>query len=67
MKLKKARKPRGKKLSGYPSMDMCPHCIAFGCDPMAMSDKFQAKMDRRSRAGVCRACGHNPCRCKSKK
>lgn len=63
--VKKARKPRGIKLDGTRSMDMCPHCFAFHCDPMCMSRKFSQKIDRRRRSGLCRACGSNPCKCKS--
>jgi len=65
MKTKKARKPRGTKLNGRPSYNLCPHCYGYGCDPMTMSREFQAKIDRRLKAGVCAACGHKPCRCKS--
>ena len=45
---------------------MCSGCIAFGCDPMAMSPRFQAKVRARRDANVCVSCGWNPCRCKSK-
>ena len=65
VKVKKARKPRGKKLDGSKSLDMCPHCLSFQCDPTMMSHKFSDKMSKRSRMGVCRACGSNPCICKS--
>jgi hypothetical protein len=64
MKVKKARKPRGFKLNGHRSDDMCT-CFSFGCDPMAMSHKFTAKINKRLRAGLCGACGSNPCKCKS--
>jgi hypothetical protein len=60
----KRRKPRGIKLNGQPSQDMCS-CYSFGCDPMSMSREFNAKMDRRYNEGVHRACGTNPCSCKS--
>jgi len=63
--LKKVRKPRGIKLNGHYSMDMCTGCIAFGCDPMAMSRAFQEKKARRDNANVCVSCGNNPCKCKS--
>lgn len=65
MRVKKKRKPRGRKLNGQRSRDMCSHCFSFNCDPMGMSRAFQAKVDRRRRQGLCGACGHNPCRCKS--
>ena len=65
MKVKKARKPRGTKLNGRRSYNLCSCCLSYGCDPLTMSDKFKEKADRRSKAGVCRSCGHNPCRCKS--
>lgn len=69
----KKRKPRGYKLTGEKSQDMCPGCIAFHCDPMSMSRKFQAKIRKRIGAGVCPACGAKPivkygrkiCKCKS--
>ena len=62
---KKARKPRGIKKDGTKSMDLCPDCYSFHCDPMTMSSKFSAKIRNRLRKGVCGACGHNPCTCKS--
>lgn len=65
MKQVKARKPRGIKKDGSKSLDMCPHCLSFYCDPTMMSHKFSDKMSKRSRMGVCRACGSNPCKCKS--
>lgn len=64
-KLKKKRKPRGIKKNGRRSMDMCPYCFAFGCDPMGMSRKFREKIEKRLKLGLCGACGHNPCTCKS--
>lgn len=63
--MKKKRKPRGIKLNGKLSYDMCPHCYAYGCDPWAMSDKFRAKINRRFKAGQCPACGSKECKCKS--
>lgn len=62
---KKIRKARGTKLNGRKSMDMCEGCIAFNCDPMAMSTEFHFKTIRRKVQGLCPACGHNPCTCKS--
>lgn len=65
MLVKKARKPRGIKLNGERSYDMCPCCLSFNCDPMTNSHKFQAKLDKRSDAGQCRSCGSVKCKCKS--
>lgn len=62
---KKKRKPRGIKADGTRSQDLCTGCYSFGCDPMAMSYKFQAKIRKRLKAGLCPACGHKPCTCKS--
>ena len=62
---KKKRKPRGIKQDGTRSLDLCPGCFAFHCDPMSMSRKFMDKIDRRLAAGLCGACGHKPCTCKS--
>jgi hypothetical protein len=47
------------------SVDLCTGCFAFNCDPMTMSAKFRAKVNRRLEAKVCVACGKNPCKCKS--
>lgn len=63
--MKRKRKPRGIKLNGKPSKDMCPHCFAFNCDPFLMSPKFTNKIYKRLKQGLCGACGHNPCTCKS--
>jgi hypothetical protein len=57
------KKPRKPRTTGR---DMCPGCIAFGCDPMTMSRAFRRKVDARQAEGLCPACGRNPCRCKSK-
>ena len=62
---KKARKSRGNRADGNVSLDMCPDCFAFNCDPMSMSQKFRAKVRRRREAGLCGACGKKPCQCKS--
>ena len=65
-------KRRGYHESGFkkdryePSMDMCPYCIAFCCDPMAMSHKFRAKVDERRRKGLCHCCGMPLAHCKCK-
>jgi hypothetical protein len=58
--LKKKRKPR------TTGQDMCSGCFAFNCDPSSMSSKFNAKIEKRLKAGQCGACGHRPCTCKSK-
>lgn len=64
MTTKKGRKPRGIKLSGRPSQNMCT-CLSFQCDPMGMSPMFQAKIERNRENGGCPSCGGNPCKCKS--
>lgn len=61
----KHRKPRGIKLNGQRSLDMCT-CYSFHCDPMTVSRAFSAKIDRRRAMGVHPPCGTNPCTCKSK-
>lgn len=66
-------KKRGLHQRGYKqdwetlSLDMCPHCYSFGCDPMAMSLKFYTKIHERLRKGLCPCCGEpkNHCKCKS--
>lgn len=63
--MKKQRKPRGYKLNGQRSLDMCRCCFAFHCDPSSMSKKFRNKVRDRVRRGCCGACGHSPCTCKS--
>ena len=63
--MKKHRKPRGIKKNGRRSLDMCPYCFSFNCDPMTMSKKFREKIDKRLAAGLCGACGHDSCTCKS--
>jgi hypothetical protein len=63
-KLLKPRKPRGIKLNGQPSLDMCT-CYSFHCDPMTVSRKFSQKISRRLAAGVHPPCGTMPCTCKS--
>lgn len=65
MKVKKKRKPRGIKKDGTRSFDFCPVCHMPGCDPFGGSLAYQRKVAKRREAGVCTACGHNPCRCKS--
>ncbi len=61
----KVRKPRGTKLDGYRSEDMCKHCCSLGCDPMSMSPKFKQMVRYRRDNNLCQACGANPCICKS--
>lgn len=66
-------KRRGLHQSGYKadwehaSLDMCPYCYSFGCDPFAMSQKFRAKIENRRRQGLCPCCGEplDHCKCKS--
>lgn len=65
MKFVRRRKPRGIKKNGRRSLDMCPDCFSFHCDPMTMSREFRAKIQRRLSLGLCGACGHNPCTCRS--
>lgn len=48
LKVKKKRKPRGMKQDGTRSLDLCPGCYSFYCDPSTMSDKFIAKFIRDS-------------------
>lgn len=62
---RRRRKPRGIKLDGTKSLDMCPHCLSFHCDSSSMSQKFSEKVSRRLSQGVCPSCGQNPCRCRS--
>ena len=49
------------------SMDLCPYCYSYGCDPMAMSMKFQQEIRERLRKGLCPSCGEPKefCKCKS--
>lgn len=62
---KKSRKPRGIKQDGTRSSDLCRGCYSLGCDPMAMSSKFQKMVSDRLSAGQCVGCGHIKCTCKS--
>lgn len=64
MRMLKKRKPRGIKLNGEPSLDMCT-CYSFYCDPMTVSSKFSQKIDKRIKLGVHPPCGTTPCSCKS--
>ena len=63
--LRKKRKPRGKKLNGEKSYDMCPHCYMPFCDSFAASDKYRKKVYTRLEEGKCPACGQYNCKCKS--
>lgn len=65
MKFRKQRKPRGIKLNGRKSYDMCTGCYMPHCDPFAASPKYREKIEKRLREGKCPACGHYHCRCKS--
>lgn len=65
MRIRKKRKPRGFKKTGQRSYDMCPYCYHPGCDPMAGSPKYQAKIHRRLDEGKCPACSKVKCTCKS--
>lgn len=65
MRYVKPRKPRGKKVDGTDSYNMCPVCLMPGCDPTAASFAYQQKIRSRINKGVCPACGYYPCRCKS--
>lgn len=63
--MKKARKPRGWKLTGIRSEDMCKGCLSFDCDPFTDGFRWRKKKEKRLDAGLCPSCGHNPCACKS--
>jgi len=62
----KKRKPRGIKLDGTRSLDMCPYCFSFRCDPSLISNLISIKFKKRLDMGLCPSCGHEVCRCKSK-
>lgn len=63
--LPKPRKPRGIKLNGKKSYNMCPDCYMPGCDPFGGSKEYRQKIDKRLREGKCPACGQAKCQCKS--
>lgn len=67
MRQVKPRKPRGIKLNGQRSMDLCPYCYSFGCNPMSMSHAFSEKIRKRLDNGQCPSCGKPKafCSCKS--
>jgi hypothetical protein len=45
-------------LDGSRSLDMCPHCLRFNCDPMCISRELSDKFERRIKKGVCPSCGN---------
>lgn len=47
------------------SYDWCPYCFKPCCDPMGSSKAITRKTEDRLERGLCPACGHNPCTCKS--
>lgn len=65
MGVKKERKPRGIKMNGQKSLDMCT-CFSFHVNPCTVSRKFKEKIEKRLKAGLCGACGNKKCKCKSK-
>ena len=62
---KKQRKPRNWKQRGGLSYDWCPYCFRPYCDPLGLSPHIEKKIDKRIDEGLCPACGHYPCTCKS--
>lgn len=56
-------KTRKKRTTGF---DLCSGCYSFECNPMTMSKKFQSKVSKRLKDGLCVACGKEKCACKSK-
>ena len=66
MRFVKPRKPRGRKLNGQESYDMCTCCFMPECDYFAASPLYREKIDQRLMKGKCPACGRIPCKCKSK-
>jgi hypothetical protein len=65
LKIIKKRKPRGVKLNGKQSYDMCPYCYMPHCDSFAVSSKYYLKIEKRLEQGLCPACGQIKCKCKS--
>lgn len=63
---RKIRKKRGIKKSGEESFDFCTGCYYPYCDPMALSPRIERKIHDRLENGLCPACGHKKCKCKSK-
>lgn len=47
--------------------NLCRGCLAFGCDPYAMSMEFRHKVGERRRQKLCPCCGEPTgfCKCKS--
>lgn len=64
MRYQKPRKPRGLKLSGEKSYDLCPHCYAPHCDSFFRNRNVEDRLKK----GLCPACGQptGHCKCKSK-
>ncbi len=60
------RKPRGIKKSGQKSWDLCKGCYYRGCDPANGGSRADKKIRKRLSLGLCPACGHDPCTCKSR-
>ena len=63
--IRKQRKPRGIKLNGKRSYDMCPTCYMPGCDPFGGSTKYRENVYKRLSQGKCPACNQFDCKCKS--
>ena len=63
MKFKHIRKPRGTKLNGEPSYNLCSCCYSPYCDPMARHPRVEQRLIN----GLCPACGKpwDLCRCNS--
>lgn len=63
----KERKPRGIKLNGNASRDMCDVCMNYNCDSCTggMNPFFLAKVEKRRNQNVCLSCGNSKCNCKS--
>lgn len=57
----KKRKPRGRKLKGYNSYNLCPYCYGRNCDSYLQPPKVSERLLK----GLCPACGHKQCTCKS--
>lgn len=65
---KRGLNQKGLKLNGTEcSLDMCPCCLSFGCDPMTMSPAFSAKIHERFRKKCCPSCGEPKdfCKCRN--
>jgi hypothetical protein len=62
---KRKRKPRGQNQHGGVNYDLCGCCLWPHCDPFTMSARVHDKLLLRKMAGLCPACGHLPCTCRS--